>query len=74
MAEFVDRWRVEAALRLGAFWKWWSAELIALVPEPVMRRVSGWRRRLVLVIDGDRTRLSAARTLPPGCGLTAPQR
>jgi general secretion pathway protein L len=52
MADLVDRWRVEAALLLRAFWKWWSTELIALVPQPLVHGIARWRKRLVLVSDG----------------------
>jgi general secretion pathway protein L len=58
MADLITRWRIEGALLARAFWKWWSAELVALVPRRVRKTLAGWRKRLVLIIDGDTATLA----------------
>jgi general secretion pathway protein L len=58
MAEILGRWSVEAGLLARVFWTWWSGELLALVPETVRQTLGGLRKRLVLIIDGDRATLA----------------
>ena len=57
-ADLWNRWRHEGAVLARSFWRWWSGELVALVPEALRRKLSALRKWLVLVIDGDTAALA----------------
>ena len=57
-ADFWNRWRHEVVALTRSFWRWWSGELAALVPAALRLRLATWRKRLVLVIDGETTALA----------------
>jgi general secretion pathway protein L len=52
MVDLPAQWRVEADQLARSFWRWWSGELVALVPAAIRRSLAGWTRRPVLVIEG----------------------
>jgi general secretion pathway protein L len=53
MADWLDRWRAEATLLARSAWRWWSGEIVALIPEAARQRLGRWRKRLVLAVEGD---------------------
>jgi general secretion pathway protein L len=52
MVDVLVQWRVGADQLARSFWRWWSGELVALVPAAVQRSLAGWTRRPVLIIEG----------------------
>ena len=57
-ADFWNRWRHEGVVLARSFWRWWSGELVALVPEALRRKLAALRKRLVLMIEGDTAALA----------------
>jgi general secretion pathway protein L len=51
MVDLPAQWRVEADQLARSFWRWWSGELVALVPAAIRRALAGWSRSPVLIID-----------------------
>jgi general secretion pathway protein L len=52
MVDLPAQWRVEADQLARSFWRWWSGELVALVPAAIRRLLAGWSRRPILMVEG----------------------
>ena len=52
MVDLPATWRVEADQLARSLWRWWSGELVALVPPAIRRSLAGWSRRPALMVDG----------------------
>jgi general secretion pathway protein L len=63
MVDVPAQWRTEADQLARSFWRWWSGELIALVPLAMRRALAGWSRRPVLMVDSSDTPLGYETTL-----------
>jgi len=54
-------WAERLGPRLGAFWRWWSAALLAWLPDSLRARFGLWPQRLLLAVDGGHVRMTLLR-------------
>jgi general secretion pathway protein L len=57
MVDLSAPWRAEVDQLARSFWRWWSGELVALVPPAMRTALAGWSRRPVLIIEDARAAL-----------------
>lgn len=54
----LESWRLRVqASQAGAFWRWWTAELRAMLPERLRERVQHAQRRVVARLEGEELEL-----------------
>lgn len=54
----LESWRLRVqASQAGAFWRWWTAELRAMLPERLRERVEHAQRRVVARLEGEELEL-----------------
>jgi len=54
-------WAGSLGPRLGAFWRWWRAALLAWLPDALRERFGLWPQRLLLCVDGEHVHVTLLR-------------
>jgi len=54
-------WAGSFGPRLGAFWRWWRAALLAWLPDALRERFGLWPQRLLLRVDGEHVHVTLLR-------------